>query len=207
MIDFIERDTVIGLKHEEVAKKYQELVDNYKKEVEGMPVEQLHEEEKKIMEVMDKWDKVLADLRYDLPKEVANPDGLKVSKNAVGKYIGEMLNKVECEFQYTLGYYQLFMFWKQPGSSIPYHTLDSTLTVLGSGLRFRGPEQWVRILTINEYFKPLHEKYSIDNMTTYLYSMCHNAVLDRLNIEAPAEVPTEEVPEPVEGQPVGDPVA
>lgn len=187
MIEFIEREEIKGLSTDEIAKKFQEIVDNYRKEVDDMPIEKCQEEEKQVIELMNKWDEVLKDIHYDLPKEIVNPAGVKVAKNAVGKYICEMLNKVECEFSYTLGYYQLYIWWSKPKSEIQYHTLDSTLHVLGSGLRFRGPHQWEQILTINEYFKPLHDQYSKDNMITYLYSMCHNALLDKMKIEAPVE--------------------
>lgn len=192
MIEFIERESMKGKKPMEIIREFQQIVDDYKAGIESMDVDQLKEQEQQIIEIQQKWETILNDTQYDLPKEVANPSGVSVSRAAVGKYIGEMLNKVECEFKYALGYYQLYLWWKKPKATISYHTLDSTLHVLGSGLRFRGPAQWESILTINEYFKPLHEAYQIDNMITYLYAMVHNAIMDKMKINAPVNTEAEQ---------------
>ena len=212
MIAFIEREQYQGRKPAEVGQEFQKIVDEYKSTIENISVEEAKEQEKELMGLMDKWDEVQKGIQYKLPKEIASPAGNMVTRSSVGKYICEMLNKVECEFSYTLGYYQLFMWWKKPQSIIDYKTLDATLHVLGSGLKFRGPAQWEMILTINEYFKPMHDMYSIDNMITYVYSMCHQAILDKLKIEAPVteqpkEVEAEQGPIQIdEGVPVGEEV-
>lgn len=211
MIEFIERKDFIGRTPEEVSKEFQQKVDAYTEEISKLSVEELQQEEKKLIPMMNDWDNIVKDIIYDLPKEVASPNGTKVSRTTVGKYICDMLNKVECEFSYTLGYYQLFMWWSKPKAQIDYHTLNGTLHVLGSGLKFRGPSQWEAILTINEYFKSVHNEYAVDNMITYFYGLCHNAILDKLKIDAPIENHDQEAEQgPIhidEGQPVGDPAA
>ena len=186
MIEFLNRDEIINKKPSEVGMDFTKILDEYKKEVENYTEEQCKAEEERLTKIMDQWDAVLKDIKYDLPKEVASPAGQIVSRAKVGEYINDLLAKVECEFQYTLGYYQMYLWWKKPQPQIDYATCNSTLQVLGSGLRFRGPEQWQKILTINEYFKACHDHYAIDNMITYLYGSCHSALLDRMSLVSKA---------------------
>ena len=110
-----------------------------------------------------------------------------ITRKTIGKYICELLEKVDCEYQYTLGYYQLYMWWKDPKSKINYNSLNSTLQVLGANMRFRGPHQWEMILSINEYFKPVHNAYIIDNMMIHLYGAAHSKLLDQMKVQNPLE--------------------
>lgn len=186
MLEFINRDDFNGKTLTEIRNELQVVADGYEKDIDNMSLEELHEEEKRLIGIMDKWDNVVNGLQYELPKSFTfEGSSREVTRKTIGGYICELLEKVECEFSYTLGYYELWKLWNKPPSTISYRQLNSTLQVLGSGMKFRGPHQWELILTINEYFKPLHNTYQKDNFITILYGTCHSKLIDMLDMKDP----------------------
>lgn len=195
MLQLINREDYINKNREEVGEELQKLVDEYDKHVQELTVEQCKEEEKELMKVMDEHDKIMLGVEYELPKSCTFlGSNTEITRKTIGKYIMELLEKVECEYQYTLGYYELYMWWKDPQAKITYNNLNSTLQVLGNNMRFRGPHQWQMILSINEYFKPLHNSYIIDNMLTHYYGACHSKLLDKMQLQTPIKPENQEVP-------------
>lgn len=180
----INRDDYNEAAISDIAKEFKQLVDDYEVHVENMSVEELREEEKQIVAIAEAWDKQVQTIKYQLPKSVFF-GGKEFPRKSVGKMINELLEKIECEFSYTLGYYELWQWWNNPQATINYNNLNATLQVLGSGLKFKGPHQWATILTINEYFKPVHRDYQQDNLVTILYGTCHSKILDKLNMNDP----------------------
>ena len=199
MLQFLNRTEYLSKDREVVMTEFQQIVNTYEAEIKNMNLEQCKEEEKRLMDIMNKHDEVMRTVEYDLPKSCNFAGSSReITRKMIGEYINEFLEKVECEYQYTLGYLELYNWWKEPKSKISYNTLNSTLQVLGNNnMRFRGPHQWQMILSINEYFKALHNSYIIDNMVTHLYGVCHSMLLDRMKIdnplesETPAETPAE----------------
>ena len=192
MLQFLNRTEYLSKDREEVIKEFQQIVNTYEAEIKNMNLEQCKEEEKRLMDIMNKHDEVMRTVEYDLPKSCTFAGSSReITRKMIGEYINEFLEKVECEYQYTLGYFELYNWWKEPKSKISYNTLNSTLQVLGNNnMRFRGPHQWQMILSINEYFKALHNSYIIDNMVTHLYGVCHSMLLDRMKIDNPLESET-----------------
>ncbi len=192
MLQFLNRTEYLSKDREEVMKEFQQIVNTYEAEIKNMNLEQCKEEEKRLMDIMNKHDEVMRTVEYDLPKSCTFAGSSReITRKMIGEYINEFLEKVECEYQYTLGYFELYNWWKEPKSKISYNTLNSTLQVLGNNnMRFRGPHQWQMILSINEYFKALHNSYIIDNMVTHLYGVCHSMLLDRMKIDNPLESET-----------------
>ncbi len=171
---------------QDVSKEFDSMISEYKQEISGMNVDQLKEEELRIVKIADEWDETLKTIEYPLAKYVTFRDANQTfSRKTIGEFINSILEKVECEFSYTLGYYELWEWWSKPKGTINYHTLNSTLSTLGTNIRYKGPQQWQKILVINEYFKALHNEYQIDNFFTILYGTCHSAVLDELNLKDP----------------------
>ena len=186
MLEFINREDFNEKSLEDIRKEFQGIVDGYENDIKDMSIEQLREEEKRLIDIMEKWDKQVSEISYDLPKSFTfEGSNREVTRKTVGGFICELLEKVECEFSYTLGYYELWKLWKNPPSTINYRQLNSTLQVLGSGMKFRGPHQWELILSINEYFKPLHNTYQKDNFITILYGTCHSKLIDLLEMNDP----------------------
>lgn len=194
MLQLINREDYINKDRNEVMNDFQKIVDDYSEYIKDMSLEQCKEEEKRLVGVMDEHDKIMLGVEYDLPKSCTfKGSAREITRKAIGGYICELLEKVECEYQYTLGYFELYNWWKEPQAKITYNNLNSTLQVLGNNMRFRGPHQWQMILSINEYFKPLHNSYIIDNMLTHLYGACHSKLLDKMKIDNPLEPETNEV--------------
>lgn len=193
MLKLINRKDYINKKFEEVSEEFDKMVNDYKEYIKDFTPEQCKEEEKKLMGFMDELDKIMPTIEYELPKSCTfKGSNIEITRKSIGKYIMELLEKVECEYQYTLGYYELYLWWKDPQTKISYNNLNSTLQVLGNNMRFRGPHQWQMILSINEYFKPLHNSYLIDNMITHLYGACHSQLLDKMHIQTPLAPEQEE---------------
>lgn len=188
MLELINREDYINKDRKEVMEEFQKILDQYAEDIKDFTVEQCKEEEKRLVPIMDELDKVITNVEYELPKSccfMGSP--AEITRKTIGKYICELLEKVDCEYQYTLGYYQLYMWWKDPKSKINYNSLNSTLQVLGTNMRFRGPHQWEMILSINEYFKPVHNAYIIDNMMIHLYGTAHSKLLDQMKVQNPLE--------------------
>lgn len=200
MLQLINREDYSGRDHNEVMAEFQKIVDAYGDDIKDMTLEQCKEEEKRLIAIMDEHDKNMLGVEYELPKTCKlMGSASSITRKAIGGYICELLDKVECEYQYTLGYFQLYQWWKNPQDKISYNNLNSTLQVLGNNMRFRGSHQWQMILSINEYFKPLHNAYIIDNMLTHLYGACHSKLLDKMKIDnpiAPDNAPAPEAPAP-----------
>lgn len=169
----------------EVSKMYDEQLAQFKEEVEKIESEQeLNELEAKAIKDIEDWDAVLKDKTYSLPAKITwnNKD---ITRAQIGTRIRQLLDKFEVEFSYTLGYYQIASWWTKPQPTISYHMLDSTLRVLGNGIKFKGIAEWENILIINEYFKGSNDDYTKDLIQTYNYASKHNAIIDRLTIIAP----------------------
>lgn len=202
MLGLINREDYINREdRNEVMKEFEKIVEQYTEDIKDFDVEQCKEEEKRLISIMDEFDKTIKNAEYTLPKSccfMGSP--AEITRKSVGKYICELLEKVDCEYQYTLGYYELYRWWKDPKSTINYPSLNSTLQVLGSNMRFRGPHQWEMILTINEYFKPLHNAYIIDNMLIHLYGTCHSKLLDKMKIDNPIHEEQPQAEEQTEGK-------
>lgn len=205
MLQLLNREDYIGKDHNEVINEFQKIVDGYENDIKDMTLEQCKEEEKRLIAIMDEHDKVMLGVEYDLPKICKFGGSSQITRKAIGNYICELLDKVECEYQYTLGYFQLYQWWKNPQDKINYNNLNSTLQVLGNNMRFRGSHQWQMILSINEYFKPLHNSYIIDNMLTHLYGACHSKLIDKMKIDNPLEPDNAPAPEaPVDEAPANE---
>lgn len=200
MLQLIKRENYIGGDRNKTFEEFQKIVNDYKAEIENMNIDQCKAEEERLLNIMKEHDEIMLNVAYDLPKSCTFAGSPRViTRKTIGEYINEFLEKVECEYQYTLGYFELYQWWKDPQSTITYNVLNSTLQVLGNNnMRFRGPHQWQMILTINEYFKALHDSYIVDNMITHLYSVCHSMLLDKMKIDNPIESqPTVETTTPI----------
>lgn len=158
-------------------------------------VDELVVMEDELMAKMKEYDKYLNEVKYKMSGGVVF-EGRKYALGTISNYIVEFLNKTEVDFQMSLGMHQLVELWKTEPTSLEYHKYDSTLRCLGT-LKFKGDDEWTKILAVNEFMLESRESYSRD--TTYLIfiSQIHSALLDRmqeLNASADgAEVESESV--------------
>ena len=147
-------------------------------------VEQLKEEEKKIIEIINEYEKILKDKNYPLGKKVEF-DGKTYHKEKVCKFIQEIINKREVGYSETLGLYQLYQYWGTAGETVSYPILDSTLRTLESTPKFKGMADWEKILVINEYFKSNNTEMTMDYLQQIYYAHLHNAIIDLLQLKDP----------------------
>lgn len=174
----------------ETAKKCEGILEEYKAWVETLNVDQLKEEEKVIIEIIDEYGKVLKDKSYPLGKKVVF-EGRTYTKEKVFKFIQEIINKREASYQETLGLYQLYQYWGSAGNEVSYPVLDSTLRTLESTPKFKGFSEWEKILVINEYFKTNNTEMTMDYLQQIYYAHLHNVIIDKLQLNDPDRVKTE----------------
>ena len=151
-----------------------EQYDEFVKSLEGKTETELREIEQQIINDSDEYQKTLNTTMFALPAK---------GYAEVAKAIHLLLNKQQVQWQYTLGIVTMYEFWdedKRP-KEVNYPTLDGTLRTLGS-LTFTGYEEWKAVLTINDYFEDIREKYVEATNVIYLNAEKHNVVMDKLKI-------------------------
>lgn len=142
-------------------------------------IEKLEKEEQEVIKELDEYDEYLNSVNYELPRECVY-DGEKFNKNEIIQAIIYNLNKIEVEYQYTLGMYQLVKMWKNVDMpTINYKAYDSTLRCL-NGCKFKGYQEWRDILMVNSYLSKCHEAYKMDLAYLIYLSTKHNTILDRM---------------------------
>lgn len=171
----------------ETAEACEETVKKYQAWVEQQDEESLKKEEQDIIAIIEEHENFLKNKEYPLGKKVEF-DGKIYAKAKVAQFIRDIINKREVEYSFTLGLYQMYKYWENPGESIPYPTLDSTIRTLeNGGTKFRGVNEWEKILVINEYFKTNNQDMTTDYLESIYYAHLHNAIITRLQLIAPVE--------------------
>jgi len=168
------------------AEQCEKQVTAYKEWVETLDEPQLKEEEEKIIEIINEHEKVLKDTNYDLSKKVEF-EGRIYTREKVFKFIQGFVNKRECNYQETLGLFQLYQYWGQDHDTVSYPILDSTLRTLESTPKFRGYAEWEKILVINEFFKSNNSKMTMDYLQQIYWAHIHNVLIDKLQLKSPVK--------------------
>ena len=183
----VKRPDIEFAKLEDVAKTAElceKQLEQYKTWVNTLNVDQLKEEEKKIIEIIDEYEKILKEKNYSLGKKVVF-DNKTYMKEKVFKFIQDIINKREVGYSETLGLYQLYQYWGSAGDTVSYPILDSTLRTLESTPKFKGMADWEKILVINEYFKSNNTEMTMDYLQQIYYAHLHNAIIDMLQLKDP----------------------
>lgn len=134
--------------------------------------------EEELIVAMADNDTYLKSIEYNV-EETCEFDDTVYNAKTICKHISDFIETSEVEWSYTLGLYELTKFWKNIPKTIPYHVYDSTLRILG-GLKYKGREQWRRILTINTFLGSCHNEYVKDTSYMIYLSNLHNVVIDAL---------------------------
>lgn len=196
------KETITETQVKTTAEKLQEMYEQMRTEIKEYTeevskidnVEGLEEKEQELIKLMDENDERIKNTSYKLQDAVIF-GGKLYTKAAVSKFINEQFDKLEVNWQMTLGIFQLYDFWKKNQEEISYAILDSTLRTLQQ-LKFKGYQDMRNILIINEYFKFNHEEYTKDLAKTTLLAEKHNALIDRMKLISknvdPAQVVAEE---------------
>lgn len=175
---------------QEIAKELEADIALYTEELSGMNREALKQAENDLMKVFDANDEYISGVEYELPDEIEY-DGRKIKRAEITTKIVSFLNRIEVQFQATLGLYQCIRFWKTRGAGkVPYGAFDSTLRMLGT-LKFKGEQDCFDILVTNNWFTAAHDQYSRDNIWTQYLHARHQAIMQTLEALDKAEVPAE----------------
>ena len=168
--------------YKEVAEELETALKEFKDELSKITdMDELGKYEEKLMEEQKAADEYIKTVEYVLPESVEY-DGERFTKNAVAKLVVEFLNRLDVEWQMTLGMFQLVKMWKSKElTTIDYNAFDSTLRTLNL-LKFKGFSDWRNILAVNEYMKGCHEPYSIDLSYMIFLSQKHQAIMDRTTL-------------------------
>lgn len=162
-------------------------IEEFKKSLKGMSVEELRKLEQDIIKQAEENDKKTASAKIKLPKD---------NYKEVARGIQKLLNKQTVEWRFTLGLVSMFDFWDPEDfkKEIPYPMLDGTLRTLGE-MQFTGYEEWASVVAINKYFEPVREEYSNLTEKTFDIASNHNCVMDELKLREPMD---KEIPDAVE---------
>lgn len=175
----ITREDLNGKSLQDMQKFLEEGVNNFKVEIEALSEDETLQREQELMRVMEEYDGVLRTVVYDIPEQCTF-DGQVFNRKTVGEFIVDVLNTQEVEWSLSLGMYELAKLWKNKEvMKINYHAYDSTLRVLGQ-CKFKGFDNWRKILTINEFLGECHDNYVADTNYMIYLSQLHNALLDVL---------------------------
>lgn len=176
------KDELKDLSYEQVQQLLQEKLESFQNEIrDEMDEEKLKVLEEEVIKELEETDNYFNEVKYELPNETIF-DGNRFTKNEIANKVIYFLNKTEVEWKYTLGLYQLVKLWKNKDiTEIEYKAYDSTLRCLNQ-VRFKGYQEWLDILAINEYMSACHEQYSIDTALLWFLSSKHNTILERMEL-------------------------
>lgn len=170
-------------------KKYEEIVDVLQKRVEEFTekvnaekdIEILKKIEFEIDQEQEAFDTYLREAKYPLPQEPVEFEGKKYSVLDITKKIIYFLNRHEQQFQYCLGLHGVVLFWKTAKDEIAYGIFDSTLHLLEQ-LKYKGDNEWVDILVVNNYLVGASEGYKRDRTCFEALAQMRNAVVSRIQL-------------------------
>lgn len=190
----VKREELVGKSQQEIQEMLEQDVQKYIVEVTELSDEaEVLAKEEEIMALMNENDEYMKGIIYNI-NDSCKFDGTVYNAETVCKYVAEFVETNEVEWSYTLGLYELSKLWRKNPTTIQYHAYDSTLRILG-GLKYKGREQWKKILIINDFLGGCHVEYVRDTSYMIYLSNLHNVVIDALKKFNPdvEEVQTNEV--------------
>lgn len=191
----VKREDLVGKNQQEIQLILESEIQKFVVEVGELNDEaEVIAKEEELMAAMNANDEHLKSVVYKVA-EKCEFDGSIYNADTVCKQIAEMIENNEVEWSYTLGLYDLSKLWRAAPEVIQYHAYDSTLRILGS-MKYKGRDQWRKILTINNFLGSCHDEYMKDTAYMLYLSNLHNVVIDALKKFNP-DVMDEEAPNPV----------
>ena len=184
----INRDDFAGKGQKEIELMCESDIQTFVLEVNELSTqEEILNLEKEIEKAMDENDMRLKVTEYDVPESCTFNDMIYDAKTA-SSYIVSFINTQEVDWNYTLGLYELVKLWKDKNlKTIKYHAYDSTLRILGQ-CKYKGSENWKRILVVNTFLGSCHEEYVRDTAYMIYLTSLHNVLLDALKkFETPTD--------------------
>lgn len=139
----------------------------------------LEAQEQELMAFMDENDKYIKERMYEMPKSLSF-GGKVYDRRKIGVIINKILDKVEVEWRYVLGMYDLYNFWKSDDTALGYMDLNNTLQSTGM-THYKGHEEWESCTLVNEYFKQMHGEFQKDFAWNVMFAELHNDIISRID--------------------------
>lgn len=177
---------------EENIRREKELAD-YKESLHSLSDEDVKKEEESWIEKLNEFDEYIKGREYELPEYVMY-NNIKSKRGEIGKYIAQFfVGKLELEWKFIPGMMELCQWWSNAAQheKVSYPYLDSTLRIL-DGFKYKGTDEWNKIILINEYFKQSNAEYHEDVNRLIQLSRMHNAVMDEQQLRAKVETVNED---------------
>lgn len=181
------REELTGMEFKELQRALEENLNEYGEELKNLKKKDLEKEEENLIKIQEDFDIVIGETEYELP-DTSEYRGYTTSRKDLAAKIIYFLNKLECNWQTSLGVYEAIALWKNIGKTISYATYDSTIRILGS-MRFKGETELRDILIINHFLTSAEQAYLRDTIYIQYLAGKHNAVMQALNPQ-PEEVET-----------------
>jgi hypothetical protein len=159
-------------------KKQQEM-DEFKKSIEVLNLEDLQAKEQEIIKEADDLNKEISEYQFKISSK-----GYKEAAEAIRYF----LEKQEVQWQYTVGLITMYEFWnptKNP-KQVSYPMFDGTVRTLGE-MKFKGYKEWKYVVEINEYFKDVRDEYAELTEKIWDNATKHNIILERLELLDPSK--------------------
>jgi hypothetical protein len=179
------REELTGMEFKELQRALEENLNEYGEELKKLKKKDLEKEEENLIKIQEDFDIVIGETEYELP-DTSEYRGYTTSRKDLAAKIIYFLNKLECNWQTSLGVYEAIALWKNIGKTISYATYDSTIRILGS-MRFKGETELRDILIINHFLTSAEQAYLRDTIYIQYLAGKHNAVMQALN--PPTEAP------------------
>lgn len=173
------REELTGMEFKELQRALEENLNEYGEELKKLKKNDLEKEEENLIKIQEDFDIVIGETEYELP-DTSEYRGYTTSRKDLAAKIIYFLNKLECNWQTSLGVYEAIALWKNIGKTISYATYDSTIRILGS-MRFKGETELRDILIINHFLTSAEQAYLRDTIYIQYLAGKHNAVMQALN--------------------------
>lgn len=152
--------------------------DEFIKSLDGKTKEELLAIEQDLIKKIDKHDRKVAKTQFKVDDKESLAQAVEIFRY--------FLNKQEVQFSYVEGLLQLWDSFKPDMDVIDYVVLDVVLMNLGQ-LKFKGHDEWVKIMKFNEFTKPYSEPYTELKAKTYLLAEEHSALQSKLGLVDPTK--------------------
>ena len=173
------REELTGMEFKELQRALEENLNEYGEELKKLKKKDLEKEEENLIKIQEDFDIVIGETEYELP-DTSEYRGYTTSRKDLAAKIIYFLNKLECNWQTSLGVYEAIALWKNIGKTISYATYDSPIRILGS-MRFKGETELRDILIINHFLTSAEQTYLRDTIYIQYLAGKHNAVMQALN--------------------------
>lgn len=190
----IKREDLAGKNQQELQEMLEADMQVFANDIALLTEDEVITKEEELIACMNENDDYLKTVSYKISEECEFDGSIYTSEN-VSKQVAEMIENNEVEWSYTLGLYELSKFWRNKPTTTSYHTYDSTVRILG-GMKYKGRDQWRKILIINQFLSHCHDEYVRDTAYMIYLSNLHNIVIDALKKFNP-NIMEDEAPDPV----------